>query len=154
MSSYDTAQPHIASYVLLEKDGKIAFLLRANTPWMNNFYSLPAGKVETGESYTQAAIREAKEEAGVIIVPEDLVHVFTMQRLHTEEESNGNPEWVDVVFKAKKWQGEAINAEPDVHSQLDWLDPKNLPDNVISYIKQIVEQIEAGKTYTEFGWEK
>ena len=63
--SYDTARPYIASYVILRKDGKIAFVLRANTNWMNDHYGLPSGKVENNESYLQAAVREAKEEVAL-----------------------------------------------------------------------------------------
>ncbi len=43
---YDTAQPYIASYLIIRKEGKIAFVLRENTRWMNNHYGPPSGKIE------------------------------------------------------------------------------------------------------------
>lgn len=143
--SFGTATPYIASYVLLEKDGKIAFVLRANTSWMNNYYGLPSGKVEKNESYTAAAAREALEEVGVTVQPEDLTFVHVM---HRQE----GLDWVDVYFKAEKWQGEVVNAEPDVHSELVWLDPQNLPENTIPSVRYALEQIQAGKTFSEYGW--
>lgn len=143
---YNTATPYIASYVILRKNGKIAFVLRENTAWMNGYYGLPSGKVENGETYLQAAVREAKEEAGVDIKAADLQPVHTIHRKEPEMT------WVDVYFEATKWQGEPYNAEPHVHSELAWLDPKKLPKNVISSVKYALEQIEAGVTYAEYGW--
>lgn len=147
--SYNTATPYIASYVLLEKDGKIAFVLRSGTDWMNDYYGLPSGKVEHDEPFLEAAVREAKEEVGVDINIEDLEPVLTVHR----KASDSAPYWVDMFFKAKKWQGEPFNAEPHVHSELAWLDPKNLPENVIPSVKDALEHIEAGKIYAEYGWD-
>ena len=147
--SYNTAQPHIASYVLVRKNGKIAFVLRSNTDWMNNFYGLPSGKVEKGESYSAAAAREAKEEIGIDIDPSDLTAVHICHRYEPSSQAN---DWVDTFFEAAKWKGEPFNAEPEIHSKLEWLDLKNLPDNVIISVKYVLEQIEAGQTYSEYGW--
>lgn len=145
-ADYDTATPYIASYMILRKGNKVAFVLRSNTSWMNDYYSLPAGKVESDESYTTAAIREAKEEVGVTVKPGDFKQVLTM---HRREGSD----WVDVFFEATKWDGEPFNAEPDVHSELAWLDVDNFPDNVIPSVVFAFEQMKQGKQYCEYGWD-
>jgi len=143
---YDSATPYIAVFVIFRKDNKVAFVLRQNTNWMDGYYDLPAGKVEVGESYLQAAVREAKEEAGVMVRPADLKHLLTSHR------KTNDMTWVDVVFEAKQWQGELYNAEPDKHSALDWLDIDNLPDNVAPPGLYRLNQIKAGNRYAEYGW--
>lgn len=143
---YDSATPYIAAHVILRQDDKIAFVLRQNTNWGDGFYGLLSGKVDHGESYLGAAVREAKEEAGVKIEPSNLKYVLTAHR------QSDDSVWVDVVFEATKWQGEAHNAEPDKHSELAWLDPDNLPDNVVPPIRFYLEQIAAGQHYAEYGW--
>lgn len=145
---YDTATPYIASYVILRQNGKIAFVLRENTAWMNGHYSLPAGKVENGETYLQTAVREVKEEAGADVKINDLRPVLTIHRKEPEMT------WVDVYFEAVKWKGEPYNAEPHVHGELVWLNPKKLPKNMVPDVKYAIGQIEAGKTYGQYGWEK
>jgi 8-oxo-dGTP diphosphatase len=115
---------------------------------MNGHYGLPSGKVEKNEPYVKAAIREAKEEAGVTISAKDLQYALTVHRYAGDNDMT----WVDVYFIAKKWRGEAYNAEPDKHSKLAWLDKNNLPKNTIPSVVNALEQIKAGKTYSEFGW--
>ncbi|HVS58731.1 MAG TPA: NUDIX domain-containing protein [Candidatus Saccharimonadales bacterium] len=143
---YDTATPYIASYVIFRKDTKVAFVLRENTKWMNGFYGLPSGKVEQNEPATQAAIREAKEEVGIDVAAENLRPVLVMHR------KSEDSEWVDFIFESVSWEGDLINAEPHMHSKVEWLDPKNLPDNVIPPVRAAIEAIEAGQHYAEFGW--
>src|SRR4051812_39398852 len=112
----ETAHPNVAAFIIFKRNNKIAFLLRENTKWMNGRYGLPAGKVEDGESISQAAIREAKEEVGVDIDPADLKHLLTVYRT-TSVKSEPTP-WLDVLFEATKWRGELYNAEPHRHSEL------------------------------------
>jgi ADP-ribose pyrophosphatase YjhB (NUDIX family) len=114
---------------------------------MNNHYGLPSGKVEKNESFSAGAMREALEEVGITINPKDLEFTHVMHRFESMD-------WVDVYFTAKQWQGKVHNAEPHMHAELAWLDPKDLPDNVIPSVKFALEQIEAGKTYSEYGWSK
>lgn len=146
MTKFTTATPYIACFVLLRKGDELAFVLRKSTGWMDGFYGLPSGKVERGESYTTGAIREAKEEVGVKIRPEHLRHALTLHR-HGE-----NFDWVDVIFEVDEWEGEVVNAEPDVHSEVAWLNTNSLPDNVIPPIRYALEQIQLGNTYAEYGW--
>jgi len=145
---YDTAQPYVAAYVLIRKDGKIPFLLRSNTTWLNGYYGLaPSGKVEKGETFLQAAVREAKEEVGITLQPEDLKQIMICHRSEDPTMS-----WVDVWFEAIDWQGELVNAEPDTHSAPDWLDPQNLPENIMPSHRFMLQNALAGKSYCEYGW--
>lgn len=116
---------------------------------MDNYYGLPSGKVEKNEAFVAAAIREAKEEIGIVIKSGDLRHVLTMHRKKPKDNDN---EWVDMFFEVGSYEGEPYNAEPHIHSELAWLDIHNLPENVIPNVKEALKQIEAGNTYCEFGW--
>jgi 8-oxo-dGTP diphosphatase len=149
VNAFGTATPYLAAYVILKKDGKIAFVKRANTGWMNGYYGLPAGKSEIEEACKKTAVREAKEEVGVVINEQDLKPLLTVHRLNKGDYA---PEWIDIFFEASKWDGEVINAEPEVHSEVAWLDPKKLPENVIPSVKASLEAIERGETYLEYGW--
>ncbi|MCA9333044.1 NUDIX domain-containing protein [Candidatus Saccharibacteria bacterium] len=144
---FDTQAPYIASYILLRKDNKIAFVLRENTSWMSGFYGLPSGKVEKNENFSSAATREGNEEVGVVIKADDLIYAHMVHR-HSED-----MDWVDVYFEVKRWQGEVINAEPHMHSEVAWLDPKNLPENTVPSVKAAIEAIEKGQKYSEYGWD-
>lgn len=146
---YNTATPYIASFVIVREEGKIAFVLRENTKWMNGFYGLPSGKVEKRESFTSAAIREAKEELGITVKSSALNQVLTV---HRHEPDSFATDWVDVYFEVSVWEGIPSNAEPKIHSELAWFDPLNLPDNIVPAVRYALGQIQAGNTYGEYGW--
>lgn len=145
---YDSATPYIAVFVVLRKGNEAAFLLRQNTGWMDGYYDTVAGKVEEGETYRQAAVREVKEEAGVDIRIEDLRPLLVNHR------NSKDMTWVDIIFEVREWIGEPHNAEPDKHSSLDWLDLDNLPDNVAPPGRWRLDRVAAGETYSEYGWEE
>jgi 8-oxo-dGTP diphosphatase len=141
-----TATPHIDALIVFRKNNKVAFLLRHNTRWMDGFYGLPGGKVEHGEAYSAAAVREAKEETGITMTPENLKHVLTMHR-HSDD-----GDWVDVIFEAHDWVGEPINNEPNKHAELKWFLLTNLPQNIIPVTRYYLELVSQGKSYGEYGW--
>ncbi len=143
--TYDTATPRVASYLVVRKEGKIAFVLRSGTNWMNDYYGLPSGKVEKEESFSAGAQREGLEEVGITIARDKLHFIHTMHRMEGDD-------WVDVYFEVSDYEGDIYNAEPHMHSELAWLDPKNLPKNVIPSVRYAIEQIEAGNMYSEYGW--
>jgi ADP-ribose pyrophosphatase YjhB (NUDIX family) len=149
---YDIARPYTACFVILRRNNKIAMILRKNTGWMDGHYGLPAGKGEWHETFTEIALREAREEAGVKILPKSLRMIHLAHR-----RSNNDThfmDWVDVYFEADRWQGEPYNAEPEKSDRLEWIDLGNLPDNVVPSQRAALESIAKGEIYSEFGWPK
>lgn len=135
-----------ASYLILMQDSKILLLRRSNTGYEDGMYSFVAGHVEESETFTQCVIREAKEEAGIIVKSEDIEVAHVMHRKCTPDEK----ERIDVFFVAKRWEGEIVNMEPHKCDDLSWFDLNHMPPNVIPYISFTIKKILAGKTYSEY----
>lgn len=137
-----------ASYLVLLRDSNILLLRRSNTGFWDGSYSLPAGHVESRESFSNAMVREAKEEIGVTLAPEDLRVAHVM---HRKSDTDGS-ERVDAFFVVEKWEGEIVNMEPEKCDDLSWFSPDELPENIIPYIRHVLECIERKVFYSEYGW--
>jgi len=133
-----------ASYLTLIKNNKILLQRRFNTGYEDGKYSIVAGHVDKGETFTEAIIREVKEEAGIILQAEDLSVVHVMNR------NIQNNERIDIFFIAEKWTGNIENKEPNKCDDLSWFDLDDLPDNVIPYIKEAIKHIKNKVIYSEF----
>ncbi|GAA4632864.1 hypothetical protein GCM10023196_068100 [Actinoallomurus vinaceus] len=59
-------------HVILERGDEILLLERQGTGYGDGMFHLPSGHLEQGESVTDGAAREAREEVGVRIDPSDL----------------------------------------------------------------------------------
>ena len=134
----------MASHVIFERDGKVLLSRRYNTGYRDGEYSLPAGHIEEGEFATQAALREAHEEVGVVVKPEDLLpaHITHLHR--------GDHERIAFFFSAKQWDGEPINMEPEKCDEIRWVDVNQLPSNTVPYVRAALEHYFAGCFFSEF----
>ena len=142
-----------ASYLVLIRDNKILLQRRFNTGYEDGKYSFVAGHVEAGENFTQALIREIKEEAGIILEKENVSVIHIMSR-NGSSVRFANNERIDTFFTAGKWTGEIENKEPNKCDDLSWFDLDNLPENIIPYIKEVIKHIKNKVFYSEFGWEE
>ncbi len=136
-----------AVYLILIKKNKILLSRRFNTGWMDGYYSLVAGHIDGNEPVSFAMIREAKEEAGIIIDKKDLLPATVIHRYYP------NQEYVDFFFVAKKWEGEPEIKETDKCDDMSWFDLDNLPENLLPYIKEAIENYKRGIAFFESGWE-
>lgn len=150
LDKFDNARPYGACFVILMRDDRVAMVLRKNTGWYDSHYGLPAGKLEWHETFTEGAIREAKEEAGVSISPDDMRVVHVAHR-HTEEGEEFT-DWVDVYFAVDAWKGEPHNAELEKSDRLDWLPINDLPENIVPAQRAALTEVAKGNIYSEFGW--
>ncbi len=138
-----------ASYLFLIRDNEILLLRRYNTGYEDGNYSVIAGHVDKGESFTEAIIREAKEEANITLKKDDLKVVHIM---HRNSKTTKNNERVDTFFVAENWSGELKNVEPNKCDDLSWFEIDKLPQNIIPYIKQAIEESLDNNFYSEHGW--
>lgn len=137
-----------AAYMLIRKDGKLLFVLRSHTGFMDGFYSLPAGRVEPAESFRAAAVREAAEEVGVTVLPEHAKHALTHHRYRDAETV-----WVDAYFVAGQWSGTPANTQPEEHGEIIWFPEDALPaGKILDYQYAALQAIARGETYGEFNW--
>lgn len=137
---------HAAVYIILEKEHKILLLRRYNTGWEDGQYTLPAGHLDGGETVSDTAIREAKEEIGIILNNKDIEIVHAMHR-------KSNFEYVDYFAQAHSWQGNPEIKEPNKADDLKWFDINNLPENTLSYIKKALDNYKNGIMFSEEGFE-
>lgn len=118
-------------YLLLEKEGKILLLRRANTGYQDGNYSFIAGHVEEGENLLGAIVREAEEEAGIAIEPSTLSLIHVLDRV----KKNGR---LCFFFTASTWSGEIQNKEPEKCDDLSWWPIDVLPVNCVPYLPQVI----------------
>ncbi len=125
--------------------GQILLLRRFNTGYRDGEYSVPAGHLEGDETVIAAAQREAAEEVGVRIRPEDIVFSSVMHR-------NEGDERIDFFVEVRAWQGEPFNNEPHKCDELCWAPLDALPVNTIPYVRRALENHRNGVRFDEFGW--
>lgn len=134
-----------AVHLILEQDNKVLLLRRFNTGYEDGNYSVVAGHIDEGESAKTAMIREAREEAGIEIRPDDLEMAHLMHRMSDQVR-------IDFFLRAHRWFGDIRNIEPDKCDDLNWFEINALPENTIPYVRSAIEHIQKNKTYSEFGW--
>jgi 8-oxo-dGTP diphosphatase len=135
----------VAVHLFFLQQDKILLLRRCNTGYEDGNFSVVAGHVEAGETVTQAARREAAEEVGASLDPQDLQVVHVMNR-------KSNDERVDFFLAVRHWHGEIHNCEPHKCDQLDWYPLESLPHNTVPYVRFAIARYREGSTYSEFGW--
>ncbi|SHM88429.1 ADP-ribose pyrophosphatase YjhB, NUDIX family [Cryptosporangium aurantiacum] len=130
-----------AAYVLLRRgdDDRVLMQLRQNTGFLDGHWAIgAAGHVEAGESVLDAACREAAEELGVQVRPDDLVPLCVMHR--TRNTRAAVDERVDFFFECRRWDGEPDRREPDRAAELRWVALDALPDPVVPHERHVLER--------------
>lgn len=141
--------PHLVGvHLYLERDGQVLLGLRhPDAAYAGANHHFLAGHCEQ-ESAVACLVREAKEEAGLLIDPADveLAHV-----VHTLDRPGAQPR-IGFVFRARQWTGTPEVLEPDRCVSWGWWPADVLPEPIVPYTRAAIEGIRAGRPYTELGW--
>jgi 8-oxo-dGTP diphosphatase len=135
----------VTVHLLFFREDQVLLLRRFNTGYADGQYSVPAGHLDGDETVIAAAAREALEETGLRLEPEELVFSSVMHRIDGEER-------VDFFIRVRSWDGEPENTEPDKCDELRWVSVHDLPDSIIPYVRKAIQNHHDGIRFGEFGW--
>jgi len=94
---------HIGIQVIVEREGAILLGLRRNT-YGSGTWGLPGGRLQPGESFEDAAIREVREETSLVVAD---LRVFSVVN-----DPSPDSHHVQIGVIANRWHGEIVTAEP------------------------------------------
>ena len=120
-----------ASVIVLDAAGRLLLQRRSD----DGTWGLPGGYVELGESVEETAVRELREETGLVARSLEFYKVYSGRELHNKY-PNGHEAWfVDSVFRTREYDGvQAIQGDETLELGFFPLDslpsplsPSNLP---------------------------
>ena len=129
--------------LILYNKGKI-LLLRQKKGQGGN-YTLVGGTIEKTEFAKEALVREAFEEAGLILKGEDLQLVHVLHKRPRQKRQR-----ITLYFKAAKWSGKIKTGEPQKFMGVAWFQLDNLPANLSQTVAHVLGQYRKGYFYSEF----
>ncbi|HEV3512346.1 MAG TPA: NUDIX hydrolase [Candidatus Sulfotelmatobacter sp.] len=95
--------PLVGVGAIIIRDDRVLLVKRAHPP-IQGQWSIPGGVLEVGELVREAAIREAREETGLIVEPADLLGVY--DRILRNEEQRVQYHYVLIDFLCRPVGGE------------------------------------------------
>ncbi|MFE7511555.1 NUDIX domain-containing protein [Streptomyces sp. NPDC057540] len=140
----------VGVHLVLEQGGKVLLGLRhPDSAYAGGLWHVLAGHCEY-EAATACLVREAHEEAGLVIGQDALSLVHTV---HAVDRPGGRPR-IQLFFRAHSWEGTPELREPDKTVAWRYADVDGLPDAIVPYTRAALEGIRAGRPYTETGWSR
>jgi ADP-ribose pyrophosphatase YjhB (NUDIX family) len=117
------------------RDGRILLLQRVKAPEAE-CWSLAGGKVDFGEPWREAVVRETEEELGIKLTETRLLCVVDLL-------ADGQ-HWVSPVLLATAFEGEPRNVEPEKHAAIGWFALDALPAPLACAVVQAVAALAGG----------
>jgi 8-oxo-dGTP pyrophosphatase MutT (NUDIX family) len=139
-------------FLFLIRDAKILLIRRCNTSYENGKYCFPAGHGEANETMREGVCREAVEEIGITVQPDQTKFAHTQHRFSDYDPKHPHAR-VGFYFTVTDYTGDAHNAEPHKCDQVDWFPLDKLPDTLIAHQRAALEAYLAGHAYSEFHWD-
>lgn len=127
--------------LLLQNHGSI-LLLKQTKPNGGN-YSLVGGTIERKEFAVATLIRESREEAGIILSPDDLELVHVLHKRSRKEHR------IVLYFRAYYYAGEPESKEREKFENVSWWPLKALPLKLTDTVRHVLKAYNAGLLYSE-----
>ena len=98
-------QPVVGVGAVVVRGGRALIIKRGHEPRKGE-WSLPGGRVDLGESLSDAARREVKEETGLDVHPEAIIETF--DRVHRDPDGRIRFHFVIVDFVCESHDGDPV----------------------------------------------
>jgi ADP-ribose pyrophosphatase YjhB (NUDIX family) len=114
--------PLVGVGAIIIEDDRVLLVKRAHPP-LQAQWSIPGGVLEVGEMVREAALREAREETGLIVEPGELLGVY--DRILYNAEKRVQYHYVLIDFLCSRVGGELLAA--DDAAAVRWFTREELP---------------------------
>ncbi|MFH8481468.1 methyltransferase domain-containing protein [Streptomyces sp. NPDC018055] len=130
-------------HLILRRGPDVLLARRAGTGYADGLLHMPSGHAEDGEDVREAMIREAAEEIGVALDPDEVRVALVMQ--HRGPGGGARMGW----FFVAEYDADhpPRNAEPEKCSELDWFPLDALPDDMVAYCRAGLDGYRAGEHF-------
>ncbi len=127
----ENERPKIGVGVVIVRDGKVLLGERLGSHGAGTFM-IPGGYIEFGETFEDAALREAKEECGLenlkvkglVSISNDMVY---------------EKHFVSIGILVESLEGEPYSAEPEKSKNWKWYDVNNLPEDIFIPSQRVLD---------------
>jgi len=134
--------PFVGVGAIVVRDGRVLLVRRGHAPLLGE-WSLPGGVLECGETLREAAVREAREETGLIVEAGELLGVY--ERVTRGDDGRVRYHYVLIDFLCLPTGGDlqAASDAADVRwFAPDELDSLNLPHDTCEVIAKGLQRSE------------
>lgn len=118
--------------------GQILVQDRAHKDWPG--ITFPGGKVEKGESFVDAVIREVKEETGLTIQHPQIVGIKQFQ-------TNDDVRYIVIMYRCNTYAG---TLESSDEGEVFWIDKNRLTDYTLANDFEQMYNVMVSDIYSEF----
>jgi 8-oxo-dGTP diphosphatase len=135
--------------LIREIDGEKEILLsrRREVGIGEGSFAAPGGKQREGERLEECAIRELREETGLVLKKSRPVSLY-----YTLKEFMGGKQIMSVGVLAESWDGKIETKEPDKHVGWEWHKLNDLPSPLFEFTKIAISQFVEDK-FPNLSWE-
>ncbi len=138
----DENRPKVGVGIMIIKNGKVLCGKRLGAHGEGE-YSFPGGHLEHGESITDCAKRETREETGV--------EITNIRLLCVSNEKKYLPKHYLNVGMIADWQsGEPNINEPDRYIEVGWYDIDAIPRPRFEVVDNYLEAFRSGKNFFDY----
>lgn len=130
----------VGAGIVIVKDGMTLLAKRSGT-FSNGEWGSMGGNVEFGETPEAAAIREAKEELGIV--------VGNLRFMSCSDVRKEGKHYIDISFVGEIISGEPTIMEPDKIAEIGWFPLDNLPTPLFETVRIPLEALRTGQAYFE-----
>ncbi|GAB2757758.1 NUDIX hydrolase [Amycolatopsis magusensis] len=109
------------SAFIQDDEGRILMIRRTD----NDLYSIPGGQLELGETLTQAAVREVREETGIECEVTGLIGIYSNPNHVIAYDDGEVRQEFSICFRAKPTGGELRTSNES--SEAKWIPQDNIP---------------------------
>ena len=145
-------------HTLVVQQGRVLLLRRAGTGFADGLLQPPGGHVIAGESITEAAVRECREEACIEIARDALKPLCVMPYAAPAASPNGLPngssggQGIDFLMLCERFTGSPSIGEPHRADHIGWFALDALPEAVVPFLVPALLCWREGRWFHEFGF--